>query len=521
MRIRKMLSIAQQGLNDLSDLPPIPQSFRTKSGQIVEAASSRWLLQPTRVGGRPSLFNWKLFEEAEKLYILSQRSLHLVKLYFIDCLARKETRTAHHEFGCFTSFYYWLRHQINTSGSSFNLKLFNWIDLEEKTIRAFLYSREQQVVSPNSDLTFLRLLYFWGKARRYPDFSPNLHSILKTMKVRYAPKGHNVRFRHPTKGPFSPDEVLMIREAIKKGQGTDQDRALVMLHLELGLNPFATAQLINKDLRQFRVDGKTYYQVDIPRIKKRIVHRETKRRPISNQLGEILEKLRCEDSEKPLFYWINLSWAHSQIALAMKHFVRDADIKSPHTGSLLNVSPRRFRYTLATHMAEEGASRYHIAEILDHSDLQNVKVYVETVSSIAEAVAHSTDLMLGPVVKRFLGKIIDLSVEQQIREGLPIESIPAMMPHLPLTVLNSGGVGMCGRDVRKDGLCRLFPPLSCYLCPHFAALRAGPHQEMLESIETFIHEIQDSVDSRIWKQLDTIRDAIKEVIEQLKPTTFQ
>ena len=78
---------------------------------------------------------------------------------------------------------------------------------------------------------------------------------------------------------------------------------------------------------------------------------------------------------------------------------------------------------------------------------------------------------------------------------------------------------MCGRDVRKDGLCRLFPPLSCYLCPSFAALRTGPHKELLESLDTFVTEMQSIVDQRILKQLDDIRKAINEVLAQLASDT--
>ena len=75
---------------------------------------------------------------------------------------------------------------------------------------------------------------------------------------------------------------------------------------------------------------------------------------------------------------------------------------------------------------------------------------------------------------------------------------------------------MCGRDARKDGLCRLLPPVSCYLCPSFAALRDGPHQEMLDSIETFLRESEATADRRIQMQLDDVRVAIQQVIRQVK-----
>ena len=85
--------------------------------------------------------------------------------------------------------------------------------------------------------------------------------------------------------------------------------------------------------------------------------------------------------------------------------------------------------------------------------------------------------------------------------GLPNQVIPAIAPHLGIAHLNAGGIGMCGRDARKDGLCRLLPPLSCYLCPSFAALRDGPHREMLTSIEAFLNGNQETSDKRILMQL--------------------
>jgi hypothetical protein len=165
-------------------------------------------------------------------------------------------------------------------------------------------------------------------------------------------------------------------------------------------------------------------------------------------------------------------------------------------------------------MAEEGASIIHIAEVLDHTDTQNVRVYVETASSIVDAVAKATDEALAPLVRRFQGSIID-SAEDLSRKGIPTQIIPAIVPHLNIANLNAGGIGMCGRDIHKDGLCRLLPPLSCYLCPSFAALRDGPHREMLNSIEMFLAENQGAADKRIQMQLQDVCSAIRQVTEQL------
>src|SRR6266545_381991 len=288
-----------------------------------------------------------------------------------------------------------------------------------------------------------------------------------------------------------------------------------MLHLELGLNPHAAARLKNKDFKRY-CDGESIaYQLAVPRVKKRTAYRETKQRPISHELGRLLESLQYGEPEEPLLHWLNDSDPEMAIDAATKRFATAADLISPRTGKKLHLFPRRFRTTLATHMAEEGASKYQIAEILDHSDLNNVKVYVEVASTITDQVAAATDAALQPLVNRFLGKVID-SIEPQAFDGMPNQVIPPIVPHLPLPALNTGGVGLCGRDVRENGLCRLFPPLSCYMCPSFAALRDGPHRDLLEALTAYMQTIAEQADQRIIRQLEDICLAISDVLQQIE-----
>src|SRR5690606_13382331 len=96
---------------------------------------------------------------------------------------------------------------------------------------------------------------------------------------------------------------------------------------------------------------------------------------------------------------------------------------------LLHMRPRRFRYSYATHIAEAGASKYHLAELLDHTDLQSVDVYVETSPAIAEQVARATDDAMRPLIRRFLGKII---CGRETDEVATQPTIPASVPHLGL-----------------------------------------------------------------------------------------
>ena len=86
------------------------------------------------------------------------------------------------------------------------------------------------------------------------------------------------------------------------------------------------------------------------------------------------------------------------------------------------------------------------------------------------------------------------------------------MPVLPVDI---GGIGMCGRDVRNDGLCRLAPPLTCYPCEFFAAFRDGPHAEVLKALEQVKEQLKESSDPRIPMQLEEVIAAARQLVAQI------
>ena len=495
---------------EIVSLPTVPSMVISMDGQKVDVSTDKWRIRRSADGGMIELIDWRRLESIPRSAAMSERSKLLIRLYLADRITRKKAATVQGDFKMFVAFLKWLF--VNT-----DLHSFDWSDLSEGIGSAFLDHSIKHTANKGNYFSKLRTFYEWGVARQYLDFDRRTLLILQSITAPGNSKGHHVRFRHETKGPLSPDEKLLVSRSLAAGKGTERDRIIVMLHLELGLNPNSASRLKNKDFRRFQVGDVGEYQLDVPRLKKRTAHRETKRRPISKRLGELIEKLQQGEAQAPLLHWLTESDPEDVIRQSMERFADEAGLVSPRTRKKLRLSPRRFRVTLATQMAEEGASKFQIAEVLDHSDLQNVDVYVETASTITDYVEKATDHALKPLVSRFLGKIVD-SVAAQAFEGVPNRIIPAEVPHLPLPLLDAGGVGLCGRDVRKDGLCRLFPPLSCYLCPSFAALRSGPHRELLESIENFIREWEGRVDQRILAQLDDVRIAISQVIEHLVPS---
>lgn len=479
-------------------LPAIPPQVRALDGQIVNTSGSSWAFHSSIDGGQILGLRWAALDGAA---VLSVTARHCVKLYLADRLTRKKPRTVANDFGMFLRFRKWLVSERQTA--------FEWRHLTEGMARGFL-AHGMTTADKGNDFSRLRTFYEWCVARSTEGFDASFLRMLQTITAVGNSKGHHVRFRDAVRGPFSPDELLLIRRAIVDGKGTDFDRAAVMLHLELGHNALATVRLKNKDLLRFETTTGILYQLDVPRVKKRTAQRETKRRPISNKLGDLLISLQTGRPDDALFHWLSASGAETDARLAMGHFSKAAGLVSPRTGKLLKITARRFRFSIATHMAEEGASLFHIAEVLDHSDTQNVRVYVETASSITDAVAKATDSALGPIVRRFQGKIVEPSHETR---G-PV--IPASAPHLGIDHLDVGGIGLCGLDDRAGGPCRLLPPISCYLCPSFAALSHGPHEQMLDSIDRFLARSEPTNDKRTLMQLEDVRAGIQQVIAEIR-----
>jgi len=259
----------------IGDLPSVPMRVRSLDGQLIETGANVWRMRTCSDGGDVLTINWERLRAMRRGCALGARAEHLARLYLADRLCRKKSSTIHNDFSTFLYFEDWL---WNKAG----VRRFDWSDLTEALARSFLAHGVEHSAEKGNRFSRLRTFYEWGVARQHADFDGQLLRILKTITAIGNAKGHHVRFRHPVRGPFSPDELLLIRKAIDAEVGAERDRAILMLHLELGHNPSATARLKNKDLIRYESKTAICYQLDVPRVKKRTAHRETKRRPISS-----------------------------------------------------------------------------------------------------------------------------------------------------------------------------------------------------------------------------------------------
>ncbi|HIF9375937.1 TPA: site-specific integrase [Photobacterium damselae] len=157
----------------------------------------------------------------------------------------------------------------------------------------------------------------------------------------------------------------------------------------------------------------------------------------------------------------------SNLTNKLNRAVNKLNIISERTGEPLKSTSYRFRYTLGTRAAREGAGTLTIANLLDHSDTQNVHVYV---ANTPEHAVHITRIMNQPLARyasAFAGKLVEDEDEANL-ENAGAARIPCREKDCD--------IGSCG----TSSFCQDYAPIACYLCPKFLPWAHAPHHLILE-----------------------------------------
>ncbi|MFZ3515933.1 site-specific integrase [Vibrio harveyi] len=157
----------------------------------------------------------------------------------------------------------------------------------------------------------------------------------------------------------------------------------------------------------------------------------------------------------------------SNLTGKLNRAVKKLKVISERTGEPLKSTSYRFRYTLGSRAAREGAGILTIANLLDQSDTQNVKVYV---ANAPEHAVHISKIMNQPLARyasAFAGKLVEDEAEANI-ENAGAARIPCREKDCD--------VGSCG----SNSFCLDYAPIACYLCPKFRPWAHAPHHLILE-----------------------------------------
>lgn len=353
----------------------------------------------------------------------------------------------------------------------------------------------------------------------YPGVPDETARLLRSLRLAGNEKGVAVRTSDPFEGPLTDIEFTGLMTALGDklaGEAvSEEDFLVIWLTACLGLRPLQISQLKIMDLHEPRgADGEKWL-LDIPRLKQPGKRPRTlmRTRPITSTVGVMLLRQstyvqrRFEDWEQglPLFpavratRWLaGYEWHRTanSIRLTTKSVAEGLSVCSERTGEPLVITPRRLRRSLATRAASEGLSEYEVADLLDHSDTQNAKVYVEATPEIVDRLDKALAIKLAPLAQAFTGHFASAE-ELRTAPGGTVRGGAHAPP-----------LGSCG----QHAFCDFAAPVACYTCRQFRPWRDGPHSAVLETLILDRERLQATTDPRIAAVNDRTILAVAEVV---------
>lgn len=357
---------------------------------------------------------------------------------------------------------------------------------------------------------FLISWYDYG----YFGVSADMVKLLESLTLSGNKKGVAVANRCPYSGAFTENEVLAINgeliELWRKGEISFVCYSYISLVQATARRPINLRQLKASDVTKKYDDKakKMNFYVNIPRAKqrgtgfrgafKKVAITEDLYLTLINLISEqarnicsIFDISLTESAKQliPLFLdeEMAIKFAHQDINIDKKLLNSDAlhmgvnairnklmsdfTVKqkaiSERTGDIIHISARRFRHTRGTNLGRKGMGVRVIAEALDHSSSQNVKVYTENTADTVEYIDKAIGSQLAPFAHAFMGRIIE-----KLSDGERGDDPTAKIPND-----ESEAVGACGtNDFCVNGY------EACYLCRKFRPLLDAPHEKVLESL---------------------------------------
>ncbi|GGP26763.1 hypothetical protein GCM10010971_25820 [Silvimonas amylolytica] len=197
-----------------------------------------------------------------------------------------------------------------------------------------------------------------------------------------------------------------------------------------------------------------------------------------------------------------------EIGNRISSIFEDLKVISERTGEPIEITSKRLRHTVATVAAREGHGELIIAELLDHSDTQNVGIYVKATPEIIERIDKAIALRMAPLARAFAGTFIEDQSDAVFNNDHAYRIAD------PRFDTKLKPMGNCGRH----GACGFLAPIACYTCPSFQAWVEGPHEEVLSYLLAERERLLKKTDTRIATINDRTILAVAEVVKHVRET---
>lgn len=342
--------------------------------------------------------------------------------------------------------------------------------------------------------------------------SKEVVDLLESWRIQGNEKGAAVAGGCPESGPLTDLEMAALLDwanmAVVRKHIAFEDYAYLLTLVMTARRPVQIAALRGRDLAQVAGEGVPLYWLTIPRAKQRgigfrgafrslailedlyLVLRQQHRQsvavaaeaagvelapPLADEVPIFINQTSLkdihgvDDLEDALTGRApdRLHATMNALSTALQRCARASTARSERTGEFIRLTANRFRRTRGTKLRREGFSAFVIAELLDHSDVQSVKVYTENTAQEAVVIDRLVGAQLAPFAQACLGKLV-YSEREALRGDDSRSRVPNSRQH---TVGNCGNYGFCASGFR-----------ACYTCSHFQPWVFGPHEEVLADL---------------------------------------
>ncbi len=350
---------------------------------------------------------------------------------------------------------------------------FTWSDFDSAEFLHLLASATTP--SRIAMLHILRYFYRWAATCGYAGFSEDCADALYGITLGGNETGVAVRTGDPEEGPLSDAAFTELLTLLRRGTEKTLPRLCTMLALELGANVAQFCELRLRDFLTYPNSVETRYHLEMPRSKKSDGYRQRRQRPISRELGKLIEvyveetretrAMLAEDDPHLLFGPRGEPLQLQGFARALTAFFAASPLAHQPGGHL---TVRRFRRTFASRLAAGGASIDAVMDLLDHTDAQHVLVYYGLGRDAAQRIEAAAGPEYAKIMDRWRGRIVANETDAVLGDR-PEQRVIAPTPLLDT------GVGTCARDIHVCGLCPFYPPQSCYSCEWYQPWRDADH----------------------------------------------
>lgn len=317
------------------------------------------------------------------------------------------------------------------------LRIMDFETIDAKAVNQFNVSLGQEKSYKLNSIK--KFLTKWKKLG-YEGLDNSALRMLEKISIKPNLTGEAVKRRDPNSGPLTEDELKTILEGISRLLKEDKIPLYIYCYIILlattGRRPLQLTSLKAKDL--IRIDEECF--LNIPKVKQRKEFRSEfsmiridgtlydkfltlinlNQKLIEDRVNTNISHLKYElpifidikkiesiNSNQSLDTFIATDFLHiknSCISNKLNNLTAKYNFRSSRTHNPIRLNARRFRYTLGSRLAKEGASVEVIAKALDHKSMNSAGIYIKDSSDNIHDIDMRLNSFLEPLSKIFLGE---------------------------------------------------------------------------------------------------------------------